>query len=233
MVQGISQLFKGDRLRMEIWENPHKPGFKFQQYRSDTGKTCPYEALAVLKNFDGTPLANDLYFDTLRNMDPAWQLEVDRYLVPLAILEAAGKKRLPVAVNVHLTSLIEDKFMSLIDAVMQECGLTHKDVMFEIVEPHVPTPDQAAALRKISSLHNKQDGFVLIIDDHSFKDGHERLQRLAPLCEMVKIDMEQASDGVAYLRQHYPHLEIVLERVTFNDREQVFAMYPGVSVQGI
>lgn len=222
-----------NEIKMEIWDNPHPPAFKFQQYRAaDETKILPYEALAILKNADGSQLANAAYFDQLRDMTPEWQIAVDRFLVPLAIQCAAEKKRLPVAVNVHLASLFDEIFMKAIDLVIDKSGLQKNQVMFEIVEPHVPNEEQIAKLTDISS-RTTENGFALIIDDHDFDSGHERLRLLAPFCDMVKIDLVQAAEGFQLLRTNYPHLSIVLERVTFNDREDVFAKYPGVFAQGI
>lgn len=219
--------------KMEIWDNPHLPSFKFQQYRCmDAEERLPYEALAILKNPDGTPLENALYFDKVRTMNGDWQIAVDKFLVPLAIKAAAEKKRLPVAVNLHLVTLFEPGFLQEIERVITEAGITKKDVMLEIVEPHVPTPEQAESLKDISSRTNEK-GFTLIIDDHDFQTGQDRLRLLAPYCEMVKIEMCHAPDCFEILRREYPHLKIVLERVTFNDREKVFETYPGVLVQGI
>lgn len=220
-------------IQMEIWENPYPPSFKFQQYRCfDESERLPYEALAILKNPDGTPLENALYFDKVRTMDGDWQIAVDKFLVPMAIKAAAEKKRLPVAVNLHLVTLFEPGFLQEIERVITGAGLKKRDVMLEIVEPHIPTPEQAEALKEISS-RTKEDGFTLIIDDHDFLTGEERLRLLAPYCEMVKIEMGHAPDCFDSLRRDYPHLKIVLERVTFNDRESVFETYPGVLVQGI
>ena len=219
---------------MEIWNNPHKPGFMFQQYRSiDEAKVSPYEVLAILKNADGSPLANSIYFDELRQMSSEWQIEADRYLVPLAIQAAVEKKRLPVAVNIHLATLFDDGFLDVMRLLIQKMGIEQKNVLFEIVEPHVPTDEQIKKLKDISARTNPESGFVLIIDDHNFETGHDRITLLAPFCDMVKIDMDQAPDGFQFLRKNYPHLSIVLERVTFNDREKVFTLYPGVAVQGI
>ena len=221
------------KIQMEIWENPQPPSFKFQQYRSvDEEKQLPYEALAILKNPDGTALENALYFDKVRTMNGDWQIAVDKFLVPLAIKAAAEKKRLPVAVNLHLVTLFEPGFLQEIERVIKEEGIAKKDVMLEIVEPHIPTPEQAEALKDISS-RTAQNGFTLIIDDHDFQTGDERLRLLAPYCEMVKIEMCHAPDCFDTLRRDYPHLKIVLERVTFNDREKIFEAYPGALVQGI
>jgi len=227
-------LRKEDDLQMEIWDSPHPPGFMFQQYRSfDDKKASPYEALAILKNADGSSLANNLFFDELRGMDPEWQLAVDRFLVPLAIKAAADKKRLPVAVNVHVSSLINEEFLKLVRQTMAACGLNQTDVLFEIVEPHIPSAEQVEKLAAISIRTNPENGFSLIIDDHDFETGEDRLRLLAPFCDMVKIDMSQAAEGFTLLQNSYPHLGIVLERVTFNDRDLIFALYPGVLVQGI
>lgn len=220
--------------RQNIWDNPILPSFKFQKYRAvQEDKSLPYEILAILKNADGTPLANDKYFDSLRIMDEKSQARVDRFLTPLAIRAAFGKKRFPVAINIHLATLCDDGFQAEVMALLADLKIPHQNIMFEIVEPHVPTDIQIEALNKISARINRDTGFKLIIDDHDFDSGHDRLSLLAPYCEMVKIDLPQAEAGVPYLKTHYPHLQIVLERVTFNDREDVFARYPGVVVQGI
>lgn len=219
---------------MEIWNNPNPPGFMFQQYRTvDENQVTAYEALAMLRNPDGSPLPNGLYFDQLRNMDSEWQIAVDRYLVPLAIKAAADKKRLPVAVNVHVATLCDDKFLNLVHAMIETACLKNSDVMFEIVEPHVPTRDQVRCLEKLSARLLGERGFVLIIDDHDFETGDERLEMLAPVCDVVKIDKKDAKPGVKILQDKYSHLSIVVERVTFNDRQNVFADHPGVMVQGI
>lgn len=221
-------------VQMEIWKNPNPPSFMFQQYRMvDESQVTAYEALAILRNADGSALANNLYFDQLRNMDSEWQVAVDKYLVPLAIKAAAQKKRLPVAVNVHVATLCNAQFLQMVKDTIAEGGLRNSDVLFEIVEPHVPTREQIKSIEKISSLTTGEKGFVLIIDDHDFETGRDRLEKLAPLCEMVKIDMKDAKPGVEILRGEYSHLSIVLERVTFNDRAAVFSQYPGVLVQGI
>ena len=224
----------GTKDQMEIWNNPNPPGFMFQQYRAVDEKTVTaYEALAILKNPDGSLLPNSHYFDQLRNMDSQWQVAVDKYLVPLAIRTAAEKKRIPVAVNVHVAALCDDDFLKLVHDMMGEAGLKNSDVLFEIVEPHVPTREQMRCLEKISARLIGVEGFVLIIDDHDFETGHDRLENLAPVCDMVKIDMKDARPGVEILRGQHPHLSIVVERVTFNDREKIFASYPGVFTQGI
>lgn len=226
-------LRKEKELTMELWDNPHLPAFKFQQYRAaDETKILPYEALAILKHPDGSALTNDIFFDQLRAMTPDLQIAVDRFLVPLAIKCAAEKKRLPVAVNVHLASLFDAKFMKSIDIVIEQSGLHKHQVLFEIVEPHVPNAEQVEALKALSS-RTTADGYSLIIDDHDFEHGHDRLRLLAPLCEIVKINLAQAAEGHALLRKAYPHLKIVLERVTFNERDDVFTRYPDVYVQGI
>ncbi len=219
---------------MEIWDHPHRPGFMFQQYRDvDENKITAYEALAILKNADGTPLANNIYFDRLRDMPADWQVRADKFLVPLAIKAAAEKKRLPVAVNVHLASLCDSEFLTLVEDVISSTDLKKSDVMFEIVEPHVPTRDQARCLEKVSARLIGDEGYVLIIDDHDFENGEDRLAGLALVCDMVKIDMKDTKPGVELIRDRYPHLSIVVERVTFNDRKNVFASYPGVLTQGI
>lgn len=225
---------KETKAQMEIWNNPNPPSFMFQQYRTvDENQVTAYEALAILKNADGSSLANNLYFDQLRNMDSEWQISVDRYLVPLAIKAAADKKRLPVAINVHVATLCDDKFLSVMYAAINAAELKKSDVMFEIVEPHVPTRDQVRCLEKLSARMVGDQGFVLIIDDHDFETGDDRLERLAPVCDMVKIDKKDAKPGVKILQDKYAHLSIVVERVTFNDRQNVFADHPGVLVQGI
>lgn len=219
---------------MEIWDHPHRPGFMFQQYRDvDENKVTAYEALAVLKNADGSALANNIYFDRLRDMPSEWQVKADKFLVPLAIAAAVEKKRLPVAVNVHLSSLCEPEFLALVDDLIDTKALKKGDVMFEIVEPHVPTREQVRCLEKISSRLIGDKGYVLIIDDHDFEIGEDRLEGLAPVCDMVKIDMKDAKPGVEILKSRFSHLSIVVERVTFNDRENIFANYPGVLTQGI
>lgn len=230
----LQVLVEENELQMEIWDYPYRPGFMFQQYRAlDESKTFAYEALAILKNADGSPLPNAVFFDQLRNMDEAWHIEVDRFLVPLAIIAAAEKKRLPVAVNVHLATACDAKFIKLVTEVIKQSGLKQSDVLFEIVEPHVPTRDQVRCLEKISARLVGPEGFTLIIDDHDFETGEERLQNLAPVCDMVKIDMKDTKPGIDLIKSQYPHLSVVVERVTFNDRDNVFALYPSVFVQGI
>ncbi len=219
---------------MEIWEHAHLPGFMFQQYRDiDENKITAYEALAILKNADGSSLANSIYFDRLRDMNAELQVKADKFLVPLAIKAAAEKKRLPVAVNVHLATLCDNEFLSMIDDVISSAELKKSDILFEIVEPHIPVREQVRCLEKISSRLIGDDGYVLIIDDHDFETGEERLKCLASVCDMVKIDMKDAKPGIEIIRNSYPHLSIVVERVTFNERQNVFASYPGVLTQGI
>lgn len=233
-LSGLKDHWTANALPMHIIDNPHAPGFMFQQYRSvDENSVAAYEALAKLKNKDGTPLANVDFFDELRGASEEWQITVDRFLVPLAIQAAAEKNKLPVAINVHICSLIDDIFQQIVQEAMSKAGVDKKDIWFEIVEPHVPTDAQIIKLKNLSKRTNPDSGFALIIDDHDFEKGEDRLRRLAPFCDIVKFDMDKAEIGYEFFKTHYPHLKIVIERVTFNDRDTAFAKYPGVLVQGI
>jgi EAL domain-containing protein (putative c-di-GMP-specific phosphodiesterase class I) len=218
---------------LRVWEWGGLAGFYFQAYHRGVTQDPPVqEALAILIGPEGKKIPNGDFFDRLREMPDEWQIAVDRYLIPQAISAALDEGRLPVAVNLHLSTLTDPAFPEFVAAIFGNLGLTRDDVFFEVVEPHVPDTAQLTALKAISSRLDPEHGLTLIVDDHDFATGEERLRRLAPFCEMVKIDHEAARAHLPGLRKRHPDLSIIIERVDSAMRAAVLAEFQGVAVQG-
>ncbi len=230
--KGFEAAHKALPFEIDIWNRPFAPGFTFQKYNSLENAAPPHEALAVLKTADGLSLSNKDYFDAIRAGDAKTQIRVDRFLIPLAVESAVRSGILPVAVNVHLATLLGDGFADFAEDLLDTYNLDRRAILYEIVEPHVPSAKQAAQLERLSSRANPEKGFVLIIDDYNFQDGTERLHALAPFAEIVKIDLDHASVGIGPMLKAYPHLSVVLENVAADDHHSVLRQYPGVAVQG-
>ena len=212
----------------------YAPRFHFQKYHSNEAGVYPFEALAILKDAEGAIISNDYFFDRLRMMPEELQVRIDRTLVPLAIRQAVAVKKLPVAVNVHLATLVDLDFQDEMDDLLDALDLPRDQVMFEIVEPHAPTPAQCVRLKRFSSRTNAERGYTLILDDHNFDTGGERLALLSPYIDMLKTNLEYMTHArMDFLRATHPHLTIVLERVSAADREAVYERFKGVAVQGL
>jgi EAL domain-containing protein (putative c-di-GMP-specific phosphodiesterase class I) len=128
--------------------------------------------------------------------------EMDRHIVFRALNCALENDLFPVAINVYLESAMNPEFVSNVLSYCDRHNIKTSDVALELLE-HGKAPDLKADFSALKLA--TRNGVRLALDDvDPREEGHrERLARLGPDCDIIKLDKKVAW---AYEKGAYPEL---------------------------
>jgi diguanylate cyclase len=162
------------------------------QLRLSDGAVIGVEALLRWRRPDGSWIRPDTFIPVAE--DAGHIVWLGEWVLREACLHLAkwrqrGLGRLRMAVNVSVRQLRDDKFLSMAERVLKECGVDPTDIELEITESNAMEDDHILSV--VQTL--RKMGFSIAIDD--FGTGYSSLSRLQKLpASVLKIDRSFVMD---------------------------------------